>query len=38
MGALIDRLAREQQRARTEFADQFAAFAGGRAEVKTTFG
>jgi CHAD domain-containing protein len=38
MGALIDRLAREQHRARTEFADQFAAFAQRRAEVKATFG
>ena len=38
MGALIDRLAREQHRARTEFAGQFAAFAERRAEVKATFG
>jgi CHAD domain-containing protein len=38
MGVLIDRLAREQHRARTEFADQFAAFAERRAEVKATFG
>ncbi len=38
MGALIDRLAREQHRARTEFAGQFAAFAQRRAEVKATFG
>jgi CHAD domain-containing protein len=38
MGVLIDRLAREQHRARTEFADQFAAFAQRRADVKATFG
>jgi hypothetical protein len=38
MGVLIDRLAREQHRARTEFGDQFAAFAERRAAVKATFG
>ncbi len=38
MGVLIDRLAREQHRARTEFADQFAAFAQRRAEIKASFG
>jgi hypothetical protein len=38
MGVLIDRLAREQHRARTEFAGQFIAFAQRRAEVKATFG
>ena len=38
MGVLIDRLAREQHRARTEFGAQFAAFALRRAEVKATFG
>jgi CHAD domain-containing protein len=40
MGALIDRLAREQHRARTEFSTQFAGFAAAprRAAVKATFG
>jgi CHAD domain-containing protein len=38
MGALIDRLSREQHRARTEFAAQFAAFAEWRKPVKATFG
>jgi CHAD domain-containing protein/phage tail protein X len=40
MGALIDRLAREQHRARTEFGAQFAGFAAEprRAAVKATFG
>jgi CHAD domain-containing protein len=40
MGVLIDRLAREQHRARTEFAAQFAEFAAEprRAAVKTAFG
>jgi hypothetical protein len=40
MGVLIDRLGREQHRARTEFAAQFAGFAARprRAAVKATFG
>jgi CHAD domain-containing protein len=40
MGALIDRLAREQHRARAEFAAQFAEFSAPprRAAVKRTFG
>jgi CHAD domain-containing protein len=38
MGVLIDRLAHEQHRARTQFGDQFAAFAQRRAAVKATFG
>jgi CHAD domain-containing protein len=38
MGVLIDRLAGEQHRARTGFADQFAAFAEWRKPVKATFG
>jgi CHAD domain-containing protein len=38
MGVLIDRLSTEQHRARTEFADQFAAFAEWRNAVKATFG
>jgi len=38
MGVLIDRLAHEQHRARTEFASQFAVFAQRRAAVKATFG
>jgi CHAD domain-containing protein len=38
MGALIDRLAREQQRARDEFGAQFADFAARRAAVEATFG
>ncbi len=40
MGALIDRLAREQHRARTEFSAQFAEFAAEprRDSIKATFG
>ncbi|WP_051323804.1 CHAD domain-containing protein [Candidatus Solirubrobacter pratensis] len=40
MGALIDRLGRDQHRARTEFAAQFGEFAAAprRAAVKRTFG
>jgi CHAD domain-containing protein len=40
MGVLIDRLQREQRRARTEFAAQFAAFSAAerRVAVKAAFG